>query len=239
MQLVKYRVWGMGQEVSRAGQHWHSPRLRLRTSPRALQGVELIQINAACCSWQNWMLPAIKAPFPSGEHEGKEHQQWHSPLGLCGPGTPRRMGLHCCVYLVYKQDWLLNEASPLSAAVMETIVANSHWSLSSKGKEFGTPWLARVTRLNGMAVCPNSAGSCLASRGGDGSLLGISQAEFQIRDACKFRPFQFQSPELWDLGLGWLFLLPVLYNSRGFMFWSNLNPIWETIFGAMRGPSKF
>lgn len=105
MQRVKYRVWGMGQEVSRAGQHCHSPRLRLRTSPRALQGVELIQINAACCSWQNWMLPAIKAPFPSGQHEGKEHQQWHSPLGSCGPGTPRRMGLHCCVCLVYKQDW--------------------------------------------------------------------------------------------------------------------------------------
>ena len=149
MQLVKYRVWGMEQEVSRAGQHWHSPRLRLRTSPRALQGVELIQINAACCSWQNWMLPAIKAPFLSGQHEGKEHQQWHSPLGSCGPGTPRRMGLHCCVCLVYKQDWPLNEASPLSAAVMETIVANSHRSLSSKGKKFGTPgwmgWLCAQT----------------------------------------------------------------------------------------------
>ena len=70
----------------------------------------------------------------------------------------------------------LNEASPLSAAVMETIVANSHRSLSSKGKKFGTPRLARVTRLNGMAVCPNSADSCLGSRGGDGSLLGISQS---------------------------------------------------------------
>lgn len=102
----------------------------------------------------------------------------------------------CCVCLVYKQDWPLNEASPLSAAVMETIVANSHRSLSSKGEKCGTPWLAHVTRLNGMAVCPNSAGSCLGSRGGDGSLLGISQVEFQFSDACRFHPFQFQSPEL-------------------------------------------
>lgn len=68
-------------------------------------------------------------------------------MGLGPPGE-----WVCCVCLVYKQDWPLNEASPLSAAVMETIVANSHRSLSSKGEKCGTPWLAHVTRLNGMAV---------------------------------------------------------------------------------------
>ena len=152
--------------------------------------------------------------------------------------APRRMGLHCYVCPVYKQDRPLNEASPLSAAVMETIMANSHWSLSAKGETFRTPWLARVTRLNGMAVCPNSAGSCLGSRGEDGSLLGISQAEFQFSDACRFGPFQFQGLELWDLGLGWCFLLLVLYNSRRSVFWSNMNPIWETIFGAIERAIK-
>lgn len=82
--------------VTSWAKRWHSPRLRLRTSPWALQGVELIQlISAACCSRQNWMLPGIRAPFPSGQHEGQEHQRWHSPLRLCGPGTPRRMGLLC------------------------------------------------------------------------------------------------------------------------------------------------
>lgn len=107
--------------------------------------------------------------------------------------APRRMGLHCYVCPVYKQHWPLNEASPLSAAVMETVVANSHWSLSAKGETFRTPWLARVTRLNGL---PTSAGSCLGSRGEDGSLLGISQAEFQFSDACRSGPFQLQSLEL-------------------------------------------
>lgn len=24
------------------------------------------------------------APFPGGQHEGQRHQQWHSPLRLCG-----------------------------------------------------------------------------------------------------------------------------------------------------------
>lgn len=64
----------------------------------------------------------------------------------------------------YKQGWPLNEASPLSTAVMETIVANSHRVFHSKVKIVG-PHGWHVTRLNGMAVCPNSAGSCLGSRG--------------------------------------------------------------------------
>lgn len=44
---------------------------------------------------------ALRAPFPSGQHEGQEHQQWHSLPDYVGLGPPGEWVCYVC--LVYKQ----------------------------------------------------------------------------------------------------------------------------------------
>lgn len=53
------------------------------------------------------------APFPGGQHEGQRHQQWHSPLRLCGLWASQGQRLHHYIRLVYEQDRPLNCDDPI------------------------------------------------------------------------------------------------------------------------------
>ncbi|XP_021575015.1 phosphatidylethanolamine-binding protein 1 isoform X2 [Carlito syrichta] len=69
-------------------------------------------------------------------------------------------------------------------------------------------WLVRVTRLNGMTMCPNSTSSCLGSRGALGGVIcpGAPSSVLQFSVACRFLLFPAPSAqarlEQSDSGLG-------------------------------------
>ena len=99
------------------------------------------------------------------QHEGQRHQQSQfSPIMWA-------LGLTRALACTATSGWFTSRKDhrsvmvPFSATYLETTVANSRWPLSAKSTSLGPHWPARVTRPNGMIMCPNSRSSCLGSRG--------------------------------------------------------------------------
>ena len=135
------------------------------------------------------------AALPGGQHEGQRHQQSQfSPIMWA-------LGLTRALACTATSGWFTSRKDHrsvmvlFSATYLETTVANSRWPLSAKSTSLGPHWPARVTRPNGMIMCPNSRRSCLGSRG-DGHCRRVPKL-FQFSDACRFPPISLPKP--WEV----------------------------------------
>ena len=139
--------------------------------------------------------------FPGGQHEGQQHEQSQFSPVMWALGLPR--ALAC----ITTSGWFTSRKDHqsvtilFSATYLEATVANSRWPLSAKSMSLGPQWPARVTRPNGMIMCPSSMSSCLGSRG-DGHCPRVPKQCFSLVMHVDFPPSLCLSPERSDLDLG-------------------------------------
>lgn len=118
-----------------------------------------------------------------------------------GSGPPKGTGLHRYVWLVYEQEGPLKCDEPILSNRSGDHRGKFKVASFRKSTSLGPQWPARVTRPNGMIMCPSSTSSCLGSRG-DGHRLRVPKQCFSLVMHVDFPPSLCLSPEWSDLDLG-------------------------------------